>query len=92
MALLFDPHADARLVALDADPGQARLVQRIDKALDALAADPSQRWLRRHRFQNPPVWAIVIATNDPGEDDWVILWQEFGPDIHVTYVNPASFA
>lgn len=92
MALLFDPQADARLVSLDAEPARAPLVRRIDAALDALGTDAGQAWLRRHRFQHPPVWAIVIATDAPGGDDWVILWQEFGPDFHVTYLGPASFA
>lgn len=90
MVVLFDPEADATMVRLDADPGRAGLVSRLDRVLDALADDPTQVALRRHRFQRPAAWAVVVD-GAPDEDDWIVLWQLVGQDVHVLHIGPASF-
>lgn len=89
--LYFDEEADRALTALEADAARAELADRVGAVLDALASDPGQASLRRHRFQ-VGVWGVVVRGSG---EDWIVLWEphpELDDDVIVQYVGPASFA
>jgi hypothetical protein len=77
--LAYSEDADDVLTRLEADPLAARLLQRVVRELDSIARDPGSRRSRRRSMARPgqgPLWLVPI----PGDDDWVIAWEEFGPD------------
>ena len=87
----FDEEADRALTALEADAARAELADRVSAVLDALASDPDQVSLRRHRFQIG-VWGVVVRGSG---EDWIVLWEPHpgrDGDVIVQYVGPASFA
>ncbi len=89
--LYFDEDADRALTALEADATRTELAGRVRAALDALASDPRQASLRRHRFQIG-VWGVVVRGSG---EDWIVRWEphpERDDDVIVQYVGPASFA
>lgn len=88
--LYFDEEADRTLTVLEADSTRTELVDRIRAVLDALAADPGQAWLRRHRFQIG-LWGVIVRG---ASEDWIVLWEphpETDDGVIVQYVGPASF-
>lgn len=89
--LYFDEEADRACSALEADPARAELARRVQTVLDALADDPGQAALRRHRFQLG-LWGVVVGGSS---EDWIVLWEphpEIDGAVVVQYAGPASFA
>jgi hypothetical protein len=87
--VLFGAAADEAMTALEADPGRAHLLERVDAALQALAANPEDRRCRRRSYVAgvPGLWGMPVRSQD---DDWLILWLN-GPaeaEITVIYVGP----
>lgn len=82
-SLLFSMDADRRLTALAADSGRQELYNRINDVLDLIEDHPGSPWLRRRRYQHPPVWGVLVRSGDT-ENDWLILWSETerGPLVH----------
>ncbi len=79
--LLFSPESDRQLTVLAADAGRTWLYERINDVLDAIEDDPSDARVRRRRYQDPPIWGIVVPAEG---SDWLILWSEtdLGPIVH----------
>lgn len=81
--------------ALERDQGRWPTLDTIDDVLAAVAADPGSRDNRLRRFQDPPCFAVPVATP---EGDWVVLWREVSEDdafvglvqgdVYVLYVGP----
>jgi hypothetical protein len=89
--LYFDEEADRALTALESDAARVELADRVHAVLGALASDPGQAELRRHRFQ-VGVWGVVVRGSG---EDWIVLWEphpDSDGDVVVQYVGPASFA
>jgi len=87
--VLFWVTADAAMAALEADPGRARLLDRVDAALAALTANPGdQRCHRRSYVAGVPGMCGMPVRS--GDEDWLILWLA-GPgndEVTVTYIGP----
>lgn len=81
--LLFSVGADRRLTALAADAGRQELYHRVNDVLDLIEDDPGNPRLHRRRYQQPPIWGVVVSSRDV-EGDWLILWSETerGPLVH----------
>lgn len=82
-SLLFGVDADRRLTALAGDAGRQELYNHVNDILDLIEDDPGNPRLRRRRYQQPPIWGIVVSSRD-SEGDWLILWSETerGPLVH----------
>ena len=80
--LRFGPQADDFLTELEGVPGEpsAKLLAKLNTALDRLENDPGDVYCRRRRFENIGVWGITVVQK---EDEWLILW-ELGNDDSVT--------
>jgi hypothetical protein len=90
--LWFDLDADRALKGLEADPGEARMLARVEAVLDLLERDAGDTTLRRVRFRDPPFWCVTVVA---GEEERVILWEPHPTetdDVIVHYLGPASFA
>lgn len=90
--LWFDAEADSVLADLEIDKSRVRLCERVQAVLRQLELDPGDSSLRRHRFQDPPVFCVTATGNG---EVWAILWRLHPerPDIaQVVYIGPASFA
>lgn len=88
----LSPLAFAMWEQLADDPRRHRLFHRIESILDELERDPGRAFLRRRRFQDPPLWCVIVIS---GREEWVILWgddSEHAGDVLVDYIGPASFA
>lgn len=70
--LLWGPEASATFGELDATPAKAKLVDRLNEALDMLEENPGDAVCRRHRFQNIGVWGISAVA---AGEEWMILWE-----------------
>ncbi len=69
------------------DPGRAVLADRLDEMLALLDEDPDDDRLRRHRMQQPKVWAVFV--HGSGED-WALLWDvDSGRQPYVHYAGPS---
>ncbi len=86
--LWYQPEADEALRRLEADVARPQLLAAVNRVLDQLEADPGVEWVRRHRFVDPPLWAVVI----PGEEEWALLWSLREGEVTVEYLGPAWFA
>lgn len=72
------------------DPRRHKVLDRVDEILDALEENPGQAWLHAHRFQDPPLWCVML---DASGEAWVILWSVDDDDrVLVEYFGSASFA
>ncbi len=83
----LDPGPEAELDRLE----KARrwdLLERIEDALDVLAADPGGRDSRRRAFRGG-TFGITVRDRD---HDWLIIWEHDGDVIAVRYVGPDPFA
>jgi len=89
-SLLFSVDADRCLTALAADAGRHELYNRVNDVLDLIEDDPGNPRLRRRRYQQPPVWGVVVLSRDEGSR-WLILWSETerGPMVHYIGVELA---
>ena len=74
-SLLFSVDADRRLTVLAADAGRQELYDHVNDILDLIEDDPSNPRLRRRRYQQPPIWGVVVPSRN-AESDWLILWSE----------------
>ena len=91
----FSLAALARYEKLEADPRLWSVIDRLDDVIERLAAAPGAAEFRRHRWQNPPAFAVAISA---GGSDWMVLWEQIGEDaeyenlrtgdVHVLYVGP----
>ena len=79
--LLFSPESDRQLTALATDASRTWLYERINDVLDTIEDDPRDPRVRRRRYQDPPLWGIVVPAEG---SDWLILWSEtnLGPIVH----------
>lgn len=81
--------------ALERDQGRWPTLDRIEEVLAAVTANPGSRDNRLRRFQDPPCFAVPVATP---EGDWVVLWREVSEedgfvdlvqgDVYVLYMGP----
>lgn len=83
ISVRFSVHAGEQLTALAGDAGRHELYNKVNDILDLMEDDPGSPWLRRRRYQHPPVWGVVTPSRDV-ERDWLILWSEteHGPLVH----------
>ncbi len=82
--LNFGPEADEVLTRLENDPTTERCAERLNSALDLLAANPGDAHNRRRRFAAIGVWAIAVVC---GDDEWLILWEPGdGDDVTVHHI------
>jgi len=84
--LLFESSADAAMTALEQDPTRGRLLERVNLALGALAANPGDARCRRQPYPGG-MWDMTVRTRT---DDWIIVWRP-GPgenQVTVLYVGP----
>jgi hypothetical protein len=58
------------MTELEADPSFGKVLEKLNVVLALLASDPTDRRLRRIRFQNG-LWAVVLRMAD---DDYTVLW------------------
>lgn len=82
-SLLFGVDADRRLTALAGDAGRQELYNHVNDILDLIEDDPGNPRVRRRRYQQPPIWGVVVPSRET-EGDWLILWSETerGPLVH----------
>lgn len=59
--------------ALERDQSRWPPLDEVEAVLDTVAANPGSRDNRQRRFQDPPCFAVPVATP---EGDWVVLWRE----------------
>jgi ParE-like toxin of type II ParDE toxin-antitoxin system len=78
---VFEEDADSALRALEADPGQHRLVSAIAARLALLEDRPSSKENRRTGYAGG-LWRIDVR-------DHMILWQMRDDLIVVRYIGPA---
>jgi hypothetical protein len=91
--IAYNKPADTALRLLEADPAQAKVVDRIYDALDLLEADPGDQRVRRRRFRpevfgDPPLWGIPIHGID---ENWLILWADHITEpgvVVIHYIGP----
>jgi hypothetical protein len=84
----LDPGPEAELDRLEKSR-HWDLLQRVEDALDALAADPGGRGSRRRAFRGG-TFGITVRNPD---DDWLIVWEHDDEDvIAVRYIGPDPFA
>lgn len=67
----FAPLARETIQRVFDDPALEQLAERIEDILDLLDEDPGNRQLRKHRMQEPKLWAVPV--HGAGED-FVLLW------------------
>lgn len=68
------------------------LLDRIDRALDLLEADPGDIRVRQRRFAKIGAWGIVIRDRS---SDLLIIWEPGPPhplDVNVNYIGPDPFS
>ncbi len=63
--------------ALARDQSRSTTLDAIEDALAAIADDPGGRDARLRRFQDPPCFAVPVATP---EGDWIVLWRPVDDD------------
>ena len=85
--LRLDPAAEAELDRLD-KAGHEVLLERLEDALDELAADPGGRSSRRRAFRGG---TFGITVRDP-DRDWLIVWEPAEAVTAVLYIGPDPFA
>lgn len=88
----LDPEPFAVLTELAADPTRAALHRSVEAVLDTLEENPGASTVRQRRFQDPPVWCVLVAA--PTER-WVVLWEPhpvLAGAVAVRHIGPASFA
>lgn len=90
--LYFNKEADATLRALEADPAQQKLADRINETLDLLATDPGDKRVRRRQYQSSlflgGMWGVLARGND---EDWLILWRSHPEEpaaVVIHYIGP----
>jgi ParE toxin of type II toxin-antitoxin system, parDE len=83
----LDPGPEAELDRLEKS-GRLDLLERIEDAIDALAADPGSRESRRRAFRGG---TFGITVRDPS-DDWLIIWESDDDVIVVRYIGLDPFA
>ncbi len=89
--LWFDADADAALSRMERDPANRGLVVAIRRILHQLETDPGARSVRTIRFQDPPLWCVVVPHR---EEDWAVLWGPHPVDTNavvIHYIGPSSF-
>jgi hypothetical protein len=80
---------------LERDQSRWPILDALEAAIDAVAADPGQRANRQRRFRDPPCFAVPVPTS---EGDWIVLWREVSDsrefedlvagDVFVLYLGP----
>jgi len=81
--LLFTPRADADLDALETDPGLAKRLKAVRKALGLLETNPRHPGLNTHKFNSlkgpggAEVFEAYAENKTPAA--WRIFWH-YGPD------------
>ena len=58
--------------ALERDQSRWPTLDKVEATLEAIADDPGSRDNRLRRFQDPPCFAVPVATP---EGDWIVLWR-----------------
>lgn len=89
--LWFDPEADATLTRLEQDPARQGLVLAIKQVLRLLERDSGTRFLRAIRFQDPPLWCVIVRN---GDEDWAVLWgghPTATDTVVIHYIGPGDF-
>ena len=91
----FTPAALARYEALEEDQQLWPVLDRIDDVIEGLAADPGFAECCRHRWQDPPAFAVAVQV---GEATWMVLLEHMDADeayenlhagdVHILYVGP----
>lgn len=79
---------------LERDQARWPVLDAVEEALEAIAADPGHRSNRQRRFQDPPCFAVPVGTS---EGDWIVLWREVtlddafvdlvAGDVYVLYIG-----
>ncbi|TVR30135.1 MAG: hypothetical protein EA388_14815 [Nitriliruptor sp.] len=79
---------------LERDEARWPVLDVVEDALEAIAADPGHRSNRQRRFQDPPCFAVPVTT---AEGDWVVLWRQVtledvfadldAGDVYVLYIG-----
>ena len=63
--------------ALEREESRWLTLDAVEAALDLVARDPGAREARLRRFQDPPCFAVPVATP---EGDWIVLWRPVTED------------
>ncbi len=83
----FDPDAAAAYERLQR-PGDARLLDALNDALDALGADPGDKRCRVRSFGGG-LWGIPVRGRD---DDWLLIWEQDQEGTVIRYLGTDPFA
>ena len=92
--LALSDDALAAYEALERDQSRWPTLDRLEDTLEAIAQAPGSRQSRARRFQDPPCFAVPLATP---EGEWVVLWREVDDaesenlaagDGHVLHLGP----
>ena len=91
----LSPEALSVYEELERDQSRWAILDALEAAMDAVAANPGQRANRQRRFQDPPCFAVPVPTP---EGDWIVLWREItdsnefeelaAGDVFVLYLGP----
>lgn len=90
--LHFSPAAERAYRQLDADPTACGLLDRIDRILDLLEADPGDARVRQRHFAKIGAWGVAVRYRHV---DLLIIW-EMSPthplDVNVNYIGSDPFS
>jgi hypothetical protein len=90
--LHFSPAAERAYRLLDADPTAGELLDRVDRMLDLLEADPGDVRVRQRRFAKIGAWGIVVRDRHA---DLLIIWEPSPTrplDVNVDYIGTDPFS
>ena len=85
--LRFEPHAAVAYEQLQR-PGEARLLDTLNDALDTLETNPGDRRCRVRSFGGG-LWGIPVRGRN---DDWLVIWEQDQEGTVVHYIGPDPFA
>ena len=84
MTLHFSPQASSEIQRVYDNPLPETLAERIEGVLGLLEADPGNARVRRHRMQEPKLWAIPVYGS---KTEFVILWDLHNGEPFVRYAG-----